>query len=197
MSAALEVVDVALQLGLPGIFDRADANGFGRRRDRFLGIELGIELGELCAVGAALEWIGRLLPERPPLEARQPLQRVLRPADRLAELAVADDVDAGAGLLPHDIGHGVGQAFLIGFYVVRLAALLGAQEFLQRLRADQAADMRGENAIGTAFHARSMPSARMKGNAWDGPIRLRYAFTTPMSCSSFAGSLRRTSLAPS
>jgi hypothetical protein len=78
----------------------------------------------------------------------------IAPADRLAELAVADDVDAGTRLLAYDAANRVAKTFLIGFYVIRLAALLGAQEFLQSLRTDQAADMRGENAIGAAFHAR-------------------------------------------
>ena len=45
------------------------------------------------------------------------------------------------------------QAFLIGIFVIRLARLLAAQEFLQAARTDQAADMRRENAICAAFHA--------------------------------------------
>src|SRR6185503_8255469 len=165
LERGLEVVDVALQFGLPGIFDRADADRLCCRRDRLLRIELGVELGKLRAISATLEWISRLLPERAALEARQALECVLRPADGLAELAVADDVNAGTCLLAYDVGNRVAQAFLIGFYVVRLAALPGAQEVLQRLRTDQAADMRRENAIGAAFHARSMPSARPNGNA--------------------------------
>ena len=46
----------------------------------------------------------------PQLEARQALQDVGGPA-RLAELAVADDVEAGLGLLAHDIVDGLSQAF--------------------------------------------------------------------------------------
>ena len=69
-------------------------------------------------------------------------------------------------LFAHDLGDGIGQAFLIGLFVVRLAALPGAQELLQRLRADQAADMGGENAVAAAFHARSMPARATEGNVW-------------------------------
>ena len=75
----------------------------GRGRDLFARVELGIELGEPLAVGAALERIGAGL-DRPALEAAQALEHVLRPADRFAELAVADHVDAGLGLPAHDVG---------------------------------------------------------------------------------------------
>jgi hypothetical protein len=76
----------------------------------------------------------------------------LRPADRLAELAIADHVDAGLGLAAHDIGNRSGQALVIGFRVERLARLFRAQELLQRLRPDQAADMGGEDSIAAALH---------------------------------------------
>src|SRR5262249_27779605 len=78
-----------------------------------------------------------------------------RPADRLAELAVADDVDAGLRLLPHDLGDGIGQALVIGFLVEPLACLARAQELLQLGRPDQAADVGGENALSAAFHRSS------------------------------------------
>ena len=105
-----EIVDVALELGLPGIGDRPDAYRLDRGRDAFAGIELGIELGETLAVDAARERIGAGL-DRPPLETAQPLEHVLRPGDRFAELAVADDVDADLGLLAHDLGDRIRQAF--------------------------------------------------------------------------------------
>ena len=147
----LEVVDVALQLGLPGVGDRPDAYRLDRGRNALAGIELGVELGELLAVDAAGERIGARL-DRPPLEAAQALQHVLRPADRFAELAVADDVDADLGLLAHDLGDRLLQALVVSRLVVRLAGLLGAQKFLQRRRPDEAADMGGEDAVGTALH---------------------------------------------
>ena len=101
LERGLEVVDVALQLGLAGVFDRPDANRFGRGGDAFAGVELGIEFRETLAVGAALERVGGLVLDRPPLEAGEPLQRILRPADRFAELAVAHHVDADLRLLAH------------------------------------------------------------------------------------------------
>ncbi len=58
-SAALRVVDVALQLGLPGIGDRPDADRIRPGRDLVVGVELGVELGESLAIGAALKRIGR------------------------------------------------------------------------------------------------------------------------------------------
>src|SRR5262249_14406209 len=138
----LEVIDIALKLRLPGVFDGTDADGLGGRRNRLLGIELGVEIGKFAAVGSALERIGRFLLDWPALKTRKAFQRVLCPADRFAELSVAHDVDAGICLFSHDIGDGVGEAILVGPLVVGLAALPGTQEFLQRLWADQTADVR-------------------------------------------------------
>src|SRR5262249_18704308 len=98
--------------------------------------------------------------ERAAFEAAEAKQRVLRPTDRLAELAVADDVDADVGLLAHDLGDGLLQALRIGGVVERPAGLLGAQERAQRRRADEAADMGGEDPIGAAFHLASSPASR-------------------------------------
>ena len=72
-------------------------------------IQFGIEILEPFAIGAALERIAAV-PDRPPLETAQPLEYVLRPTDRLAELAVADDIDADLGLLLNDFGHRLRQA---------------------------------------------------------------------------------------
>ncbi len=108
-----EIVDVALQLRLPGIADRPDAHRLDRGGDALAGIELGIKLGEFLAVDAAGERIGARL-DRPPLETAQSLQHILRPADRFAELAVADDVDADLGLLAHDFGDRLLQASFVG-----------------------------------------------------------------------------------
>jgi hypothetical protein len=153
LECSLEVVDVALQLRLPGVLDRPDANCLGRGGDAFARIELGIEFRETLAVGAALERIGGIMLDRTALEAAQTLQCILRPADRFAELAVAHHVDTGLRLLTHDGGDALGQAFLVRPRVVRLAGLLGAQKLLQSWRADQAADMAGENAVAAALHA--------------------------------------------
>src|SRR5262249_14553049 len=47
----------------------------------------------------------------------------------------------------------LGEALVIGLLVEAVTLLPGAQELLQLRRPDQAADMGGEDALGTAFHA--------------------------------------------
>src|SRR4029077_431722 len=123
-------------------------------------------VGKCGAVGATLERIGGFLPDRPALETGEPLKRVLRPTDRFAKLTITHDVDAGLRLFTHDIADRRCQARLVGLLVVRLAALPGAQEFLQRLWTNQASDVGREYATAAAFHARSMPPARPKGKPW-------------------------------
>src|SRR5262249_10155426 len=138
-------------------------------------IELGVELGEPAAVDAAGEGIAAGL-ERPPLEAAEPEQRVLRPADRLAELAVADDVEPDRGLPAHHLGDRVLQAFGIGRGVERPAGFLGGEEFAQRRWADQAADMRGQDASRAALHLSSPALAagiRRAGRPQEGIARLQ------------------------
>ncbi len=147
----LEIIDVALQLDLPGILDGSDADGLDGGGNAVVRVQLGVEFREAFAVGAAREWVGARF-HRTPLKAGQPLQRILRPADRLAELAVADHVDPGSRLPTHDRCDRLRQARIVGLAVERRAALLGAQEFLQLRRPDQAADMGRENTVGAALH---------------------------------------------
>src|SRR2546425_5077300 len=158
----LEVRDVALQFLLAGVFDgcnayREDAGRAGSSGRAVRRIELGVELREARAISAARERIGARSC-RPALEAREALERVLRPADRFAELTVARNIDAGFGLAPHDLLHRIGEAALIRGFVVGLALLPRADEFEQRRRPDQAADVRGENALG-AYARRGACSA--------------------------------------
>jgi hypothetical protein len=147
----LEIVDILLEFGEPAIGDRPGRDRVQHGLDFVAGIEIGVELGETGAVETAGEGIGARL-ERPALEAAEAEQRVLRPADRLAELTIADDVKADLGLPAHDVGDGVFQALGVSSLVERLSCFLGGEEFAQRRRADQAADMGRENAIGAAFH---------------------------------------------
>ena len=98
----LEVVDVPPDLGEPGVLDGSDAGGDAgaradRRRRALRGVELPVELREAGAVRAARKTVlaGRC---RAPLESAEALQRVLRPADGFAELAVAHHVDARCSL---------------------------------------------------------------------------------------------------
>jgi hypothetical protein len=71
----------------------------------------------------------------------------------LPKLAVADHVDADVGLLAHDLGDGVAQAFRVAVGVEGLAGLLRAEKLAQRRRTDEAADVGGENTIRAALHA--------------------------------------------
>jgi hypothetical protein len=73
----------------------------------------------------------------PFLEARQALQDVTGPADILAELAIADDVDADFGLLPDDVSYGAFQARVVGGFVKWLAVELLLVKKDQIGRADQ------------------------------------------------------------
>src|SRR6202030_2403608 len=114
---------------LARIGDRPDAHRLDRGGDAFAGIELGIKFGELLAVDAAGKWIAARL-DRPPLETAEPFEHVLRPADRFAELAIADDVDADLGLLAHRLRNRNRQALVKGGRIVSLAGLLGAQKIL-------------------------------------------------------------------
>ena len=88
---------------------------------------------------------------RPVLEAVETLEDVPRPADRLAELAVADEVDPDLGLLGHDVRHRAAQAvrqlLLVGF-----ADGLRLQEGDQLGWADEASDVRGQDALGAVGH---------------------------------------------
>src|SRR5262249_37189038 len=153
LQSRFEVVDVALQLSPTRVFDWTSADRFGGGGDGLFCIKLGVEFGKLSAVGAALEWIRNTLPNWAALKPGQSLEGVLRPADRLAEFAVTDDVDAGLRLMFHDLIYGFRKADLVGFLLERPASLLCAQELLQRVGPDQAADMRCQNAFGAAFHS--------------------------------------------
>ena len=115
-----------------------------------LRVELGVELGESAAISAARPRVTAL--ERPALETAEAVEHVLRPRERLAVFAVADDVDAALGLLPDNLRDGVLQCALVGRFVVGLAGLLGAKKLLQLRRPDQAADMGGENTVRAAVH---------------------------------------------
>src|SRR5262249_11479209 len=130
----------------------------GHGGDAFALVELGVKVGKALAVGAALERVGPGL-ERPAFEAAEALERVLRPADRLAKLAVADHVHPDLGLLSHDLGHRRRQADRISRLVERFSHLPGAQKILQRRRTDETADMGGEDAFAAAFHAWSWRAA--------------------------------------
>ena len=152
LQRSLEIVDVLLDQRLPGVLDRRDRDRVGDRLDVILGVELLVEFGEALAVGALGERVaGRGLNGRRS-KPDDPLDHILRPGNALAEFAVADDVDADLGLLAHHLGDGLLEVARMCRGVVALALLLGAQMPPDQVRADQAADMGGENPIGAAVH---------------------------------------------
>jgi hypothetical protein len=156
LQGGLEVVDVALERGLPGVGDRADHHRLGRDLHVVPRVELLVKLREAGAVRAAYERVSRCA-ERTALEAAHALDDVLRPGNALAELAVADHVDSRLGLPAHHVGHLFLQAAGVSLGVVALALLLCAQKLPDGVRPDQAADMGGEYPIGAALHDACIP----------------------------------------
>ena len=109
-----------------------------------------------------------------------PVMDVERPVAALAELAVADDIDAGLDLLAHDLLDRGLQAGLVGGLVVGLAGLDQLEELDELGRPDQAADMGGQDAVGAAamryppavccdcaiLAASCSRAGWLRGNAW-------------------------------
>ena len=108
VDGGLDVGDVALQRVMAGVRDRADAHGIAHDVLESLRlVVLGVELGEALDVGAraerALRVGRRAVRVGAVLESVEPFEDVARPADRLAELAITDEIDPDLGLLPHDV----------------------------------------------------------------------------------------------
>src|SRR5205823_12360197 len=78
-----------------------------------------------------------------------------------AELAVADNVDTGRGLLSHGVDHGSAERRSVQLRVNGVAV----EELTQRRRANQAADERGENSIRAAFHVPSRKASVRRDQA--------------------------------
>jgi hypothetical protein len=89
------------------------------------------------------------------LDAAEALVDVEVPA-RLAELAVADDVDPGLPLGGHDLADAVAQAGPVGGPVVLLAGVDPAQERDQRVGPDEAPDMGRADGHGAILAARRL-----------------------------------------
>src|SRR6185437_37194 len=94
--------------------------------------------------------------DRPPFKAAQPLQHILRPGNRFAELAVTDHIDAGFGLFVYDLRDRIRQTLLVGGLIVRFAGLFRPQKLLQRRRANEAANVGGENTAAATLHLSSL-----------------------------------------
>ena len=163
-----EVVDVGPQLVLADIFDRPGADqrlrprralgdqGAGARRMHDLQVLVGA--GELDRVARRAAEADRAVDL---LEPAEPRPRIGHPVE-LAVLAVADDVDAGVGLLAHDLGDGALHPRRERGLVVGLAELLGVEHRDQIGRPRQAAGVGGEDAAGAALHAKFSLCVRRK-----------------------------------
>ncbi len=97
----------------------------------------------------------------PVLEAVEPFEDVARPADRLAELAVTDEVDADLGLLMHDFVDTAREQrsnWASSDGVTGPTRLHGSDQIVGP---HQAADMRREDAVGCyASSGTAMPHGR-------------------------------------
>src|SRR5579884_4026852 len=148
LQRAHEVLHVALHGGLADVADGCDAHVppvaalAGHRVERVI-------LRKANAVLAARANRWRL--SRAVLVAGHTVHEVRVPTD-LAELAVADHVDADRVLLLHGVGHGPPQGLGQGALVQRLARLLGLGQLHHLRRPNQAADMRGHVAVAAALH---------------------------------------------
>jgi hypothetical protein len=121
--------------------------------DAFFGLVFFIKVLEVAPVLAdhRLRRTARILSLR---ESAQSFEDVSRPADGLAELSVADDVDTGLDLATHDLLHRGPQAFLERCLIIGFAALLFQEESYQLRWTDQAADMCGLDRL---RHRRTSP----------------------------------------
>ena len=145
----LEIVDVALQRLEVAIADWTGAHQRHERQDRaaehrILEV-LRVVLREcrgLCLEEAELA-------PRLRLEADHALAHVGKKA-RLGLLAVGDDIDAAVLLLLYDVHHRLADAFFIGIVVDALAGELGLHQVEKIVRARQAADVGGQDAVGHA-----------------------------------------------
>src|SRR5262249_13206960 len=116
------------------------------------------ELGEGDAVLPAADGghgiLGLLRGQRPTGDATEAVVDVEGPVAALAELAVADDVDARLGLPAHDRVDRLLQTSLVGGFIAGLAILDLVQELDELRGPDQAADMGCEDAVGGHFPPR-------------------------------------------
>src|SRR5262245_8480301 len=79
------------------------------------------------------------------LETGNPLQHISRPADRLAEFAVADDVDADLGLPLDHLGDRAAKTVLVGGGIICLVVLLLLEERHELRGTNEASHMRRQN----------------------------------------------------
>ena len=154
----LDVVDVALQLGLARVRERPDAlpPAGALVLEALARHVLRVEVRELDHVLRLRHRRGVEVAGRPVLEAAHPVEDVRGPVDGLAELAVADDVDPGVGLVADDVDHRLAQHALVLGLIERPAVTARLEDAPELRRAHEAPHVRGQDAIGVV-HGRSLP----------------------------------------
>src|SRR5215813_9846601 len=153
----MQVGDVALDLLLPDVPDRANAKERCVRPegpDRTSGAPepadaRGEGLREVALVAAGhVAWL-QVVGVGPFLDTGQPLADIAREATAFCQLAIVDDVDADLGLLAHDLLHGAGDPFVEGFGL----GWACRQHFGQVVWSRQCTGVRDQDAVRAAAHA--------------------------------------------
>src|SRR5262249_8798960 len=78
----------------------------------------------------------------------------------LALLTIGDNIDAGFDLFADYVGHGLAHQPGEGLGIVGLTALLQAQQWDKGIVPCQAANVRGQDAVGTALHVSLLSSGK-------------------------------------
>src|SRR3954468_15052943 len=157
----LEVLDVAPNDILPHVFDRPDTSDQLWIGHGFALVELSIKLLEARTIRA--RQAGAIAVRNvAQLETAQTFDDVLVPTDRFAELTIARYIDADLSLPADDLGDRFVEARFISRLIVRLPTLFRPHDLLQRLRTDQASNMRRKNSICACFHDDLLNQRRAK-----------------------------------
>ena len=140
--------DVFLQRRLAAVADRTDANDGAALRQLLGGEIFSVKIGkQLLIAPRAARRLDRAL-----LDTAEAVEHVERPAAEFAELAVADDVDAGLALAPDHRGDAVGEAAIEGG-LIDFDAVVDRLDVVRKPgRANEAAHMRGQDAIAACRH---------------------------------------------
>ena len=155
-----EVVDILSDHIVPPVGNGAGARPIPFGADKTLRLVVfRVKLREALAVSPFCNNFAYLKSEPSPLfEAGEPIEDVTRPARRLAELAVANDINARACLLVHDLGHRSPQPIRIGARCLSVAGVYCLQVRDELRRPDKAARMCGQDFCVAVFHGQGLVS---------------------------------------
>src|SRR5215468_3588593 len=115
----------------------------------------GVVVGKRQIFSARCPWVA-FLPRRDwlQLEAVEAIVDIPKEAF-LALLTIGDNIDAGFDLFADHVGHGLAHQPGEGLGIVGLTALLQAQQWDKGIGPCQAANVRGQDAVGTTLHVRT------------------------------------------